>query len=97
MHHRSRNEVLAIVLSTLASVNPTLASADADTPLLGGMAAVDSVGFVTLLVSLEQNLSDDSLVTAFMELGGVAEEDHPFRTVGTLADHIHRRQAAPAA
>jgi hypothetical protein len=96
MNSHSRDEILAIVIDTLASINPTLAGAAADTRLLGSAAAVDSVGFVTLLVGLEQNLGDSSLVTEFMELGDTAEPDHPFRTVATLSDHIHRRQAVAA-
>jgi acyl carrier protein len=94
MNSHSRDEILASVIETLASVNPALANATADTPLLGSTAAVDSVGFVTLLVGLEQNLGA-SLVPSFLEQGGVSDQDNPFRTVASLSDHIYGQQTAP--
>jgi hypothetical protein len=94
MNRYSRDEILKVVVNTLATINPTLAAASADTPLLGGTAVVDSVGFVTLLVTLEQNLGDGELVSSFMEQGSGAEHDHPFGTVASLSDHIHRRLTA---
>jgi hypothetical protein len=96
MHKQSRDEIVAVVARTLTTVLPTLPAANPDTPLLGSTAVLDSVGFVTLLVSLEQDLGNGvELVTSFMELSSVAEQEHPFRTVASLSDHIHGRLVTP--
>jgi acyl carrier protein len=82
-------DIVHVVVDTLTLVVPTITVADADTSLMGSEAVVDSVGFVTLLVSLEQNLAGKvDLVSSFSALGDVAEKDHPFRTVNSLASHI---------
>jgi acyl carrier protein len=84
-----RNEILKIVIDSLQVVSPEAGAVNADTHLLGANAALDSVGFITLLVTLEQNLPGAvDLSTAFMELDGVEETRHPFSTVGSLTDHI---------
>jgi acyl carrier protein len=94
----TRDQVVSVVIDTLAAVSPDVGAASADTHLMGNQAVLDSVGFVTLLVSLEQNLGGAvDLAAAFIEQGDAADKDHPFRTVGTLADHIHRQMAAQAA
>ncbi len=91
----SRDAILSIVAGTLAAVAPNLRAAGAETALMGSQAVLDSVGFVTFLVSLEQNLDNAvDLVTTFTDQAQAAEQDHPFRTVGSLADHIHSRLAA---
>jgi hypothetical protein len=91
----SRDAVLSVLVETLATVSPSLAGSTAQTALMGNQAALDSVGFVTFLVSLEQNLDNRvDLVSSFSEQGSFGEHDHPFRTVGSLAEHIHRHLAA---
>jgi len=91
----SRDHVLSVVVDTLTTVAPNLSGPGAETPLMGGQAVLDSVGFVTFLVTLEQNLdSAVDLVASFSEQGDVADQDHPYRTVGSLADHICRCLAA---
>jgi hypothetical protein len=91
----SSPEVLPVVITTLTAVLPTLPGAGPDTHLMGHEAVLDSVGFVSLLVSLEQNLGNRvDLVSSFMDVGTVAETDHPFQTVASLSDHIHRLLAA---
>jgi hypothetical protein len=87
--------VLSVLTDTLATVSPNLGGSSAQTPLMGGEAVLDSVGFVTFLVSLEQNLGNRvDLVSSFSDQGNAGEQDHPFRTVGSLAEHIHRTLAA---
>jgi len=88
---RSRDDLLSEITATLRSVRPDLGVPDAGTRLTGSEAVLDSVGFVTLLIALEQNLGNSlDLAASFLEVGGSEGESNPFHTVGSLADHIHR-------
>ena len=79
--------VRAIVVTALAQVVPGVAVGD-ETTLVGDSAVIDSVGFVTLLVEVEQGLNGRvDLATSFLQHGSTIE-DSPFRTVATLVRHI---------
>jgi hypothetical protein len=86
----TRDQIFAIVRDTLTAVAPDAGPVADDTRLLGSQAAIDSVGFVTLLVSLEQNLDNAvDLSASFMAQGDIDEGRNPFRTVGALTAHVH--------
>jgi acyl carrier protein len=90
-----KNQVLVTITETLQTVSPGIGAVAADTALVGQTAAVDSMGFVLLLVALEQRLGGTvDLSTSFMELGDREDESNPFRTVGSLAQHIEQLVAA---
>jgi acyl carrier protein len=85
----SRDDLVRAIATAIKAVAPNAASVDASTRLMGQHAAVDSVGFVTLLVQLEQDLGNGvDLSTSFLEQSSVDESSNPFRTVGSLADHL---------
>ena len=87
----TRNEIIRAVVDTIGVVNPDVGTVDADTRLLGPNAVLDSAGFVTLLVALEENLeSAVDLSASFLEQDDVDAPGHPFSKVGVLADHIVR-------
>ena len=89
--HYSKSQMVSIVIDAIATVCPGAVAIDTDTCLLGSQGILDSVGLVTLFVTLEQNLGNSvDLATSFMEQEDVEEEHNPFRTVGSLADHIHQ-------
>ncbi len=59
------------------------------TVLLGSGGTIDSVGFINLIVLLEEKCQDKIGVS--ISLTGEAdatEENSPFRNIGTLAEHI---------
>lgn len=88
-------EIRGVVASTLASVTPDLGRVDADTCLVGDKAVLDSLGFVTFLVCLEQNFGQGiDLSSSFLELGAAESADNPFLTVGSLASLIQRSLAS---
>src|SRR5262245_5032375 len=67
---RSPAEVRSVVAATLQSVRPDVEGIGDDTLLLGTGAVLDSVGFVSLLVGLEQNLGNGmDLASSFLEQG----------------------------
>jgi acyl carrier protein len=83
------NKLLDLVSDTIANVSPNLGPLTAEIPLTGTEAILDSVGFVTLLVSIEQKLSGAvDLAASFMAQGDPDAPENPFRTVGSLADHL---------
>jgi acyl carrier protein len=86
---QTRNEIVKTVIDSVGVVMPDLVSVNADTHLVGPDAVLDSVGFVTLLIALEENLADAvDLSASFLELNDIGEAGDPFSTVGSLADHI---------
>jgi hypothetical protein len=85
----TRDRIGSVIVATLASIRPELPSPGSSTALIGEQAVVDSVGFITLLVAIEQNL--DSIVdlsASFMEQDAIDDVKNPFRTLGSLTDHI---------
>jgi acyl carrier protein len=83
------NEIVKTVIDSVGVVRPDLDRVNAETPLVGPNAVLDSVGFVTLLIALEGNLGNAvDLSASFLEQNGAEEPGYPFSTVGSLADHI---------
>jgi acyl carrier protein len=90
LSRRTPDDLQALIRETLAATSPGRGPLAADTPLVGPHAVVDSVGLVTLLVALEEELGGTvDLAASFLEQGD-AEHDNPFRTIGSLAEHLHR-------
>jgi D-alanine--poly(phosphoribitol) ligase subunit 2 len=89
MNPHSREQVFHVIVSSMRSVTPGVEKIDERTALMGAGAVLDSVGFVTLLIAIEQNLSGAvDLSTSFLDQDGTPEGPHPFRTVGSLTDHV---------
>lgn len=91
-----RDDILGLVYAAIDDVNAQ--SADGallkkmpETPLLTGAKGVDSLTFVNLVVAIEeqiQNATGASVV--LVDENSMALQDHPFRTVGTLAAYIEQ-------
>src|SRR5256885_9527265 len=64
------------------------ATVDADTPLFGRDGFLDSMGLVTLVVSVEQAIEDELGVSVSLAAErALSQRISPYRTVGTLADY----------
>jgi len=60
-----------------------------DTPLLGEGSSLDSLAVVTFLVSVEDQLeSDTGQAIRLVDERAMSQRSSPFRTLGTLSDHI---------
>lgn len=60
-----------------------------ETRLLGQGTGLDSLGLVTLIVDLEQQLDDDYDVDVVLASEkAMSQKNSPFRSVGTLTDYI---------
>ncbi|SVA52235.1 uncharacterized protein METZ01_LOCUS105089 [marine metagenome] len=59
------------------------------TVLFGKDGKLDSLGLVTLLVIIEQNIEDEFDVSiTIADERAMSQKRSPFRTIGTLADYI---------
>lgn len=92
----NRETLIALVLESLADVL-RLKTAQVevplgeDTPLLGRGAVIDSLGLVTLIVEIEQRLEErHRIVVTLADERAMSYRHSPFRTVGTLSDHVLR-------
>ena len=60
-----------------------------DTALLGKSSVIDSLALVSLIVATEQKLQEEfGLSVTLVNEDAMSEEDSPFKTIGTLVDHI---------
>jgi acyl carrier protein len=86
----TKNDVVRVVIESLKVIRPDADTVfGADTQLVGPGAVLDSVGLVTLLVAVEENLDNAvDLSASFLQPDDSEETADPFSTVGSLADHI---------
>jgi acyl carrier protein len=72
---------------------PTIPETDArqQIRLFGANAKLDSLGLVTLLLDIEQEINDqfDALISLVDERA-MSQTKSPFRTIGTLTDYIEK-------
>ena len=90
----TREIILAIVsesIEYLNDVNDSSIEADENEPLIGRDSELDSIDFVSMVVDIEQRLSDDHGVSiSITSERAMSQHESPFRTVGTLVDYIMR-------
>lgn len=84
----AEQELIDLIISTIQEQVPS-AKADANTPLIGTGRIVDSIGLVTLLVAIEDNLAGQfGKPVSLMDDRAMSQSKSPFRTVGTLASYL---------
>jgi acyl carrier protein len=91
-----REDILGLVYAAIDEVNAqaadgTLVEKAPDALLLGRERGVDSLTFVNLVVAIEeqiQNTFGKSVV--LVDEDSMALQEHPFRTVGTLATYVEK-------
>ena len=80
----------AIIATALATIAPEVRNVGPATRLMGSGAVVDSIGFISLLVSIEHLLpAGVDLASSYMEQPEGDEAGNPFYAVGSLTSHIH--------
>ncbi len=74
----------------------TAIPAAADTALLGEGGAVDSLGLVRLVMTVERQVEDDfGVPLSLTDEKAMSQRNSPFRTVGTLTAYIGSCLAQP--
>ena len=90
----NREKALTLVLHRLAALGrelgkPALEQADASTRLFGEAAALDSIGLVTLIADLEEDIRVTTGKTVTLaDEKAMSRLTSPFRSVDLLADYI---------
>jgi acyl carrier protein len=90
--HPDEHEILDLIFAVLAEAPKREGAAtavDADTPLIGEDALLDSLGLVALITGLEQRLDDEyGVIIAIAIDEAIGEDDGPLRTPGTLVKYV---------
>jgi len=87
-------KVLDAIFSAIEELNRQLpadrkVARTPDLVIFGTAGEIDSLGFVTLIVAIEQKIEDDFGVTiSLTDEKAMSGEGAPFRTIGTLAEYI---------
>jgi hypothetical protein len=90
----TREAALRLVLRRLAALGrelgkPELAQADEQTRLFGEASALDSIGLVTLIADLEEDVRQETgRDVVLADEKAMSRLTSPFRRAGLLADHL---------
>ena len=80
--------ILNTVFKALDELNERLTKST-KTVLFGNNGQLDSLGLVSLLVIIEQNIEDEFDVSiTIADERAMSQKHSPFRTIGTLVDYI---------
>lgn len=100
MNHES---ILALVLETVRAYRLAMNAEgqeviEPDTSLFGPDGALDSIGLVSVVIELEQKLSDLSgNDVSLMNDRAMSRSHNPFRTPRALAEYAHGQLSAESA
>jgi acyl carrier protein len=94
-------ETLMLIYLAMDEVDPQTTEGapvekNAEARLLGSDQGVDSLTFVNLVVAIEEQIQKKmGKSVVLVDEGNMALEEHPFRTIGTLASYIEKIVAKP--
>jgi acyl carrier protein len=91
----NRSEIAELVMDglrdTLEINGNSVAGISEETYLIGRDAVLDSMGLVTLVVDLEQQVEDEfNAAIVLADERAMSQRNSPFRSIGSLADYICR-------
>ncbi len=82
------DEIISVITTSIQAISPETDNLSTSSILLGSHGVVDSVGFVTLLVTLEEKIGGElDLASVFMEEVDESQSN-PFETIASLANYI---------
>jgi D-alanine--poly(phosphoribitol) ligase subunit 2 len=84
----TRAEVIDLIAATARDFDAP-GEVDENTRLFGASGFLDSVGLVSLVLDVEQQVNDRwSLALSLADDRAVSQQRSPFRSVGSLADYV---------
>lgn len=89
------DKIIEIITEEIKDFNDTLETAinlkqGRDSVLFGQGSTLESVDFVSLIVNIEQAVSDEfNKEISLVDARAMSQKNSPFRTVGSLAEYIH--------
>lgn len=90
----TKEKVIEVVFNAIDKVNKGFSKKNQieksmDTVLFGGSGVLDSLGLVTLIAAIEERVEDMLGVSITLaDERAIAQKNSPFKTVGSLVDHI---------
>ena len=94
----NRKTIENLIITSVKEINEQLPQEQqlgqsTKTVLFGKDGKLDSIGLVTLLVIIEQNIEDEFGVNITLaDERAMSQKHSPFKTIGTLADYIDMLQ-----
>jgi acyl carrier protein len=90
----NQQAILELVLETVRAYRLAMSAGDEaiepDTPLFGADGALDSIGLVSVVIEVEQKLSDLSgNDVSLMNDRAMSRSHNPFRTARALSEYAH--------
>lgn len=88
------NKIIELIIKEIQDFNETLDIAinldnGKDSILFGQGSSLESVDFVSLIVNIEQAVSDEyEKELSLVDVRAMSQKTSPFRTVGSLAEYI---------
>jgi acyl carrier protein len=90
----TKSSVEALITTVIAEFNDTLqrkipTERGLNAPLYGPEGALDSLGFVSFIVAVEQAVEEELGITIVLaDEKAMSQRNSPFRSVGTLVDYV---------
>ena len=90
------DKIMKIILDTVQEYNKDLnkndhISSDLDLPIYGGQTNLDSIGLVSFIVSLEQNLEDALNKTiSLADERAMSQKNNPYASLNSLCEYINK-------
>ena len=87
-------DVQKVIYDSIDELNQQLSEDDrliksSDTKLFGSNSKLDSLGLVSFIVMVEQNVDDEfSVSLTLADERAMSQKNSPFRTLGSLIDYI---------
>jgi len=91
-----RDKILSLIIEAANELNQQLENKipidrGADAPLYGQDGVLDSLGLVSLVVSVEQAIEDQNGARITLaDESAMSQNRSPFRTIGSLAEYAER-------
>ena len=91
---KNRKTIENLIINAVKEINKQLSQEQqlgqsTKTVLFGKDGKLDSLGLVTLLIIIEQNIEDEFDVSiTIADEKAMSQKRSPFKTIGTLADYI---------
>ena len=84
-----KDKIFYIIIRNLKDLQDSKVNLNEATALLGAEGILDSMGLVSLIVAVEQDVEDEfGKEITIADAKAMSQKNSPFRTVGSLVDYI---------
>lgn len=91
MDKKKINEIVIATIKSYCEQNDIQVEITKDTPLIGSVRILDSMGLVNTLVDIETAFLDEDVEISLTSEAAMSSRISPFRSVGSLCNFIARQ------